>query len=172
MLTSHAVRERNFLSWSKFFMLTTVLSAFFFLDLQIQDSSQHAQYLVNKIELMSTDPSFPLFDPKQDVYGLPQTEGLHSAQPSLMTLSAHQTSSNATPPTEEIVLGAIYFVVAFLSWTISTYDYFKCIKELETEHTYLDECEGHSHPMVTLLSILICIIVLSTVIYLLVQRTT
>ncbi|WFD24340.1 hypothetical protein MEQU1_003039 [Malassezia equina] len=66
----------------------------------------------------------------------------------------------------------VYFVVAILSWIISTYDYFKCVRELEAEHTYLDECEGHSHPVVTLLSIFICLIVFFTVILLLVQHTT
>lgn len=167
------VRERNFLSWVKFFMMTTVLSATMFLDLQIQDSQQHAEKFFSKINLLNTDsPILPLLPRGQDVYALPSAHGLNSNGSPPSSLPSNHHSSTSSLPAENIALGTIYFIVAFVSWGISIYDYFKCVQELETEHTYLDECEGHSHPVVTILSVFICIIVLSTVILMLVQRTT
>jgi len=167
------VRERNFLSWIKFFMMTTVLSATMFLDLQIQDSQQHSKDFVSAIEHTSADSlTFPFFTSEQDVYASLSTQALYSEDSPPFSIPPNHHSSQVPLPAENIALGTIYIVVAFVSWAISTYDYFKCVRELETEHTYLDECEGHTHPIVTILSIIICIIVLSTVILMLVQRTT
>ena len=74
--------------------------------------------------------------------------------------------------TQDLILGSIYFVTAFIAWIVTTYDYFKRIQELESEQIFLDECEGYVHPAMKLVSMLICIIILATVILLLVQRET
>lgn len=170
MMQLIAVRERNFLSWAKFFMMATVLSATMFLDLQIQDPQYHPNSFASWLDDTSIEaPVFPHRPPRQKFFALPS--------PSLKSISAsslptnHHTSK-VSLPAENLILGTVYFVVSILSWIVSTYDYFKCVRELEAEHTYLDECEGHSHPIVTLLSIFICLIVFFTVILLLVQRTT
>ena len=69
-----------------------------------------------------------------------------------------------------MTLGIIYIVAAFLGFFASFYDYYNCISELENEHIYMDECEGHTHPVVTLISALIVAVVLGTAILMIVQR--
>ena len=66
--------------------------------------------------------------------------------------------------------GVIYLIAAFLSYIVSTQDYFACVRQLEAEHTYLDECEGHSHPIVTILSCVIGLMITATVLLMIVQR--
>lgn len=69
-----------------------------------------------------------------------------------------------------MVLGSIYLIVGILSWLISVFDYFERLGELERERTLMDECEGHTHPIVTILSMVICVIVLATIVFLVVQH--
>ena len=69
-----------------------------------------------------------------------------------------------------MVLGSIYLIVGILSWLISVFDYFERIGELERERTLMDECEGRTHPNVTMLSMVICVIVLATIVFLVVQH--
>lgn len=189
-----SVRERNYLSWSKFFALITVLSATMFLDIQIQETDNQSQ---NYTGLISSDPDTSFLTPglvnlaistemslssweRAGPSNTPSSQHAFMLENTVTVLQNHlesnKTSMMPSKSTsrrthiEDLILGSLYFLVAFLSWILSTFDYFKLLRELESEHTYLDECEGHSHPLVTVLSIFICFMVLATVILLLVEH--
>lgn len=189
-----SVRERNYLSWSKFFALITVLSATMFLDIQIQETDNQSQKYTG---LISSDPDTSFLTPglvnlaistemslssweRAGPSNTPSSQHAFMLENTVTVLQNHlesnKTSMMPSKSTsrrthiEDLILGSLYFLVAFLSWILSTFDYFKLLRELESEHTYLDECEGHSHPLVTVLSIFICFMVLATVILLLVEH--
>lgn len=163
------MRERTYMSWSKFTALVTVLSMIFFLDLQISDLDNYPNNV--NMTLASIQNEYVLMKPlyEQQVFWQKSVSpGYDTTQFEAMAISSKPDSVPSR--TQDIVLGCIYLTVGILSWFISIFDYFKRIGELESEQTFMDECEGHTHPVVTVLSTVICIIVLATVILLLVQH--
>lgn len=148
------MRERNYMSWVKFFTYMSILASAMFLQLQLQDEKEQPQ----QIETLRAMLSHPTRR-SQAPYTLPVDPPMHAAKLSEKEL-LHQDTA----------LGAIYLALALLSFVVSTHDYYACIRQLEAEHTYLDECEGHTHPMVTILSCVIGLMVMATALLMLVQR--
>lgn len=142
------------MSWVKFFTYMSILASAMFLQLQLQDEKEQPQ----QIETLRAMLSHPTRR-SQAPYTLQVDPPMHAAKLSEKEL-LHQDTA----------LGAIYLALALLSFVVSTHDYYACIRQLEAEHTYLDECEGHTHPMVTILSCVIGLMVMATALLMLVQR--
>lgn len=159
------MRERTYMSWSKFLAMVTVLSVTMFLDLRIINLDKHYENIASSLALTSEQSSsltLSNYDVVQQVISASDS-GFFDGQTDLAT----QFISTRT---QDITLGSIYFALGVLSWVISTSDYFKCIHELAREHIFLDECEDQTNPIIALFSVMVCTIVLVTVILLLVQH--
>ena len=167
-------RERNLMSWVRLFLLMAVLSSAMFTELQLQDLDKVGYETLLGIAPPSAAEPEPeavalpaAHHMRQAVFQLPGVK--RSEAPAPVQLSA---TRKVEPVGEYRTLGIIYLVTAFIAWVVSVVDYFTCIRQLETEHTYLDECEGHTHPAVTLMSCLVCAVLIGTAILMLVQRET
>lgn len=148
-------RERNYLSWIKQVTLLFVLACAMFLEIQVQSMHEMES---NTAEVKS-------------MLHIPQTDQTTvSTQQRFSARSEDKAKKETGPSSEYLTLGIIYIVAAFLGFFASFYDYYNCISELENEHIYMDECEGHTHPVVTLISALIVAVVLGTAILMIVQR--
>lgn len=165
------MRERTYMSWSKFTALATVLSVIFFLDVQISDLDNYANTV--NLSLASIQDEHVQLNHVYEQQVFEQkfvSPGYDIAQFETMAMPISNKPDSVPSRTQDIVLGCIYLAVGILSWLISIFDYFERTGELQSEQTFMDECEGHTHPVVTILSVVICFIVLATVIYLLVQH--
>lgn len=148
------------MAWSKFYTYMTILSCTMFLDLQLQDEDEQQETLVQTMRaLLPTESSVP---PSPIAHQAPYAP----STPAVRLWDAHDDKMGR----EEMALGVIYLIAAFLSYIVSTQDYFACVRQLEAEHTYLDECEGHSHPLVTILSCVIGLMIMATVLLMIAQR--
>lgn len=148
------------MSWVKFYTYMAILSSTMFLDLRLQDDGEGKGQTAQMMRaLLAQEPLSPR--------GLGQ-QAPYLAPSSATVLAAGESKSKINR--ENLALGIIYLIVAFLSFAVSTEDYFTCVQQLETEHTYLDECEGHTHPIVTILSCVIGLVIMATVLLMLVQR--
>jgi len=159
------MRERTYMSWSKFLAMVTVLSATMFLDLRIKNIDEHYENIASSLALTSEQSrnlTLSNYDVIQQVISA-NDSGFIGGQTNLVI----QFISTRT---QDITLGSIYFALGILSWVISTTDYFKCIHELAREQIFLDECEDQTNPIIALFSVMVCTIVLATVILLLVQH--
>lgn len=145
------------MSWVKFSTYIAILACSMFLHLQLKDT-QGNDAQVGSMRALLSPPMERRSILQQEPYSL------------LATGSTSLPDSPKTPSRQDTVLGAIYLTVAVLSFVVSTHDYYTCIRQLEVEHTYLDECEGHTHPLVTILSCAIGVVIMATVLLMLVQR--
>ena len=171
MTRDFCMRERTYMSWSKFTALVTVLSVIFFLDLRIFNIDNYAHQVSATLaciqnECLQVKPSY-----EQQVLGQgSESPGLDISQFQTKAMRNSEEPDSTPSRTQGMVLGSIYLVVGILSWVIFVFDYFERIGELERERTLMDECEGHTHPIVTILSMVICVIVLATIVFLVVQH--
>lgn len=140
-------RERNFLSWMRLVMMMLVLACAMFLEIKMRTLDDVGSVFGGALAPSSATA------PKQHVFA-----------------HAISTMERVVPRAGYLNLGTVYIVTAFLGYFASVIDYYSCITELENEHIYMDECEGHTHPAVTLISALIIAVVLSTAVLMLVQR--
>lgn len=140
-------RERNFLSWMRLVMMMLVLACAMFLEIKMRTLDDVGS-VFGGVLAPSSAPA-----PKQHVFA-----------------RAISTMERVVPRAGHWNLGTVYIVTAFLGYFASVIDYYSCITELENEHIYMDECEGHTHPAVTLISALIIAVVLGTAVLMLVQR--
>ena len=148
------------MAWSKFYTYMTILSCTMFLDLRLQDEDEQQDTLVQTMRaLLPTDSSVP---PPAIAHQAPYA----LSTPAVRLVDPLEDKIGR----EDLALGVIYLIAAFLSYIVSTQDYFACVRQLEAEHTYLDECEGHSHPIVTILSCVIGLMITATVLLMIVQR--
>ncbi|PKI84040.1 hypothetical protein MVES_002231 [Malassezia vespertilionis] len=152
-------RERNQLSWVKFFITMALLSCIMFLRIQLKGivEEHDAQHANTALRIPAVDTVFQA--QVNDAFYTPLPE-------------QRSAKDRATAPTDTQgrVLGSIYLVVAFIAFAASTYDYFTCTAELEDDKVYLDEAEGHTSPVVTLAGVFIALVIFATTILLLVQR--
>ena len=171
MTRDFCMRERTYMSWSKFTALVTVLSVIFFVDLRIFNIDNYAHQVSATLaciqnECLQVKPSY-----EQQVLGqVSESPGFDISQFQTKAMRNSEEPDSTPSRTQGMVLGSIYLIVGILSWVISIFDYFERIGELERERTLLDECEGYTHPNVTMLSMVICVIVLATIVFLVVQH--
>ena len=171
MTRDFCMRERTYMSWSKFTALVTVLSVIFFLDLRIFNIDNYAHQV--SMSLACIQNGHLRMKPFHEQQVLGQRSGSPGYDMSQFETKAMLNNEEPDPIPRRIqamVLGSIYLIVGILSWVISVFDYFERIGELERERTLMDECEGHTHPIVTILSMVICVIVLATIVFLVVQH--
>lgn len=145
-------RERNFLSWIRLVVMMLVLACAMFLEIKMRTLDDVVGVFGGMLGAPSAGASVPAA-PKQHVFA-----------------RSISTMERVVPRAGYWNLGTIYIVTAFLGYFASVIDYYSCITELENEHIYMDECEGHTHPAVTLISALIIAVVLGTAVLMLVQR--
>ncbi|WFD35467.1 hypothetical protein MCUN1_002321 [Malassezia cuniculi] len=158
MARDFCMRERNYLSWIKVITIMFLLACAMFLELKMRTVEDMDMAVSGILSLANAHvPNQTTTTQRQHVFGVRS-----DTAPKFV-------ADRGTRP-EYFVLGTIYTVTAFLGYFASVYDYYNCITELENEHIYLDECEGHTHPFVTLTSALIIVVVLGTAILMLVQR--
>ncbi|WFC99329.1 hypothetical protein MYAM1_002073 [Malassezia yamatoensis] len=157
-------RERTYLAWVKFYIYMMVLSSTMLLDLRLHDDNYRDNETIIRAlraELGTANQAVPMLNAPahQDVF--------QSVNPSVQWVADKVTN----PTTQErLGLGVVYLTIACAAWVIALLDYFDCINQLETFQTYLDECEGHTSPMVTILSGVVALIIMATVLLMIIQR--
>ncbi|WFD43421.1 hypothetical protein MPSI1_002083 [Malassezia psittaci] len=159
-------RERTYLAWVKFYIYMTILSATMLLDLRLHDdNSPDNETIIRALRarLDTADQAVPMLNAPthQDVF-----QSVNSGVQWFKSDAANHTTQ------ERLGLGVIYLTIACAAWVIALLDYFDCINQLEAFQTYLDECDGHSSPMVTILSGIVALILMATVLLLIIQRET